>query len=84
MIRKYSVKPEHIHYMDEKGFMMRVASKVKCEGGKVRRLCMMATRKLLLHLNISANERVLPSVLIYKGTAHYRRIQYRSTMRYTL
>jgi hypothetical protein len=73
-MRGLKVRPENIYNMDEKGFMLGQALKVKVicrKGRKNPRYSQDGNREMVTVIEtISADGRVLPPMYIYKGSAH--------------
>lgn len=75
MLRDYKIKPENIWNMDEKGFMMGMACRVKVicrKGRKNPRYTHDGNREIITVLEcVCASGRVLPPLIVTKGSHHY-------------
>jgi len=69
-----NIRPENIYNMDEKGFVMGQAHKVKVivrRGRRNPRYVQDGNREMVTVIEcISADGRVLPPLYIYKGSSH--------------
>jgi hypothetical protein len=74
LIRELKLKPKNIYNMDEKGFMLGKALKVKVitrRGRRNPRYTQDGTREMVTVVEcIAADGRVLPPLYIYKGASH--------------
>jgi len=75
LVRKYNLKPEDIFNMDEKGFIIGRSSRAKvvCRAGRrPPRVTQDGTREMLTVVECCcAAQYMLPSFVIFKGTAQY-------------
>src|SRR5437773_8641815 len=74
-VKNYKVKTDNICNMDEKGFLMELASKAKVicrQGRRNSRYTCDGSRELITVLEcVSAEKHLLPSMIVTKGAHHY-------------
>ena len=78
-LKQYNFLPENIYNMDEKGFILGMSSRAKVisrAGRRPPRVMQDGTRELITVIETicasTAAQFILPTMVIYKGAAHYR------------